>query len=466
MKKLIVKAKKERGAALILFSLMLVTVVLPMMGLAIDGSFIYLAQSRLYSAVDAASLAGGRSLNIGLDLASQKASAETTARNYFYANFPTGTLNSNNVTVTATAAQTTNYTRTVTVKASGSVKLFFMNLLNKPTSLISTTATSTKRDVNLVLVLDRSGSMGDVCDTLIGNAQSFVDKFSNGRDTLGLVTFMGSAKSDYDSTVNFKTNSPTLSAKLGTLACGGGTASADALNVAWQQIQNQNLQGAQPVIVFFTDGNPTVVSSPKVTVVSGVSSGGLTIKRNGSCNGGSPIQGSLAESTTNSDLGVYSSAAVAITDTTNDIVAANNCYYTNSRYGVTYVDRDIDYVPDTDYYGDSTFSTGYSSVTKAAATSDGKQHITVTGPNIEAAATNATDFAANKIRAAGGLIYAIGLGSNGGVDGTLLARIANDPTSASYNATQPSGKYVYSPTAAQLADAFNAIASQILRLSQ
>lgn len=461
MQRLKRKLLSERGGALILFTLMLVIVILPMIGLAIDGGITYLAQSRLYSAVDAASLAGGRSLNVGMDFTSQKANAETTARNYFYANFPTGLLNTTNATVTATAAENSDHTRTVSVTANASVNLYFMKMLDKPTALVSTTAQSSRRDVNVVLVLDRSGSMSSVCSTLIGNAQSFVDKFSNGRDTVGLVTFMGSANTDYGSTINFKTQTPTLSAKLGTLQCGGGTASADALSLARIQMNSQNLPGAQNIIVFFTDGQPTVVSSPPAN--ASVAPYGLPVKKGSSCGPGygKYIVGSLAESTASTDLGVYYRDPVSITTTSNALVPNSNCYY--SSYSGSYVDRDIDYVPDSDYYGNST--SGYTGVTKGTA-GDGKQHITVTGPNIEAAATNAADNIANTIRNDGTVIYTIGLGSNGGVDDTFLRRVANDTASNAYNSAQPTGKYYYSPDASQLATAFNAVSSQILRLSR
>ena len=48
----------ERGAALLLFTLMLALVVLPLVGLAIDGGMVYFAHARLVAAVDAAALAG------------------------------------------------------------------------------------------------------------------------------------------------------------------------------------------------------------------------------------------------------------------------------------------------------------------------------------------------------------------------------------------------------------------------
>jgi hypothetical protein len=89
------------------------------------------------------------------------------------------------------------------------------------------------------------------------------------------------------------------------------------------------------------------------------------------------------------------------------------------------------------------------------------------------AGVNALDNAARRARAdattrnLGLMVYVIGLGgAPGGVDNSLLERIANDPDSNlqpnSYNA----GIYVYSPDATQLNQAFNQIASEVLRLSK
>jgi Flp pilus assembly protein TadG len=64
--------------AVVLMTVMLGTVLLPMVGLAIDGSILFMIKAKLQAAVDAAALAGGRSLSVGLDLASQTSSCTAT----------------------------------------------------------------------------------------------------------------------------------------------------------------------------------------------------------------------------------------------------------------------------------------------------------------------------------------------------------------------------------------------------
>jgi hypothetical protein len=64
-------------------------------------------------------------------------------------------------------------------------------------------------------------------------------------------------------------------------------------------------------------------------------------------------------------------------------------------------------------------------------------------------------------------IYTIGyLGNAGGTDDGLLKRVANDKSANGYNGTQPTGRYIAASDTAQLAAAFDTMASIILRLSQ
>src|SRR5436309_13537158 len=79
----------RRGAALAITGLALV-VILPMIGLGIDGATLYLIRARLSQAADAAALAGARSLSRGSDINSQRANANSVAFKYYAANFPTG----------------------------------------------------------------------------------------------------------------------------------------------------------------------------------------------------------------------------------------------------------------------------------------------------------------------------------------------------------------------------------------
>ena len=112
---------RRRGSAMILFTLMIPAVLLPLVGLAIDGSRLYIVQAKLSEAVDGAALGAGRLLGT---------TANTTeiAGEFLNANFPSGFWGSNNLT--PTISYTTSFTsHTITVSATANVPLLFLRIL-------------------------------------------------------------------------------------------------------------------------------------------------------------------------------------------------------------------------------------------------------------------------------------------------------------------------------------------------
>src|SRR6202171_430789 len=253
----------QRGVAIIMLTFMMTTLLVPLVGLAIDGGILFMTKAKLQTAVDAASLAGGRSLRVGLDLATQTASCTNTVNAYFAANFPNGWFGATNANVGVNIAQSAFKTRTVTVTASVQSPLYFLRILGLNNATVAAAGATSRRDVNLILTLDRSSSMqsAGVCGIMANSAIAFVDKFTEGRDRLGLLTFMGAAHLHYAHTLNFKTQSPTMEATIGMMVCGGNTGTAHALNVAYQQIKAINEPGALNIIVLFTDGLPNGIVS-------------------------------------------------------------------------------------------------------------------------------------------------------------------------------------------------------------
>ena len=83
--------------------------------------------------------------------------------------------------------------------AQAVVAFILMHAVGVKTTIVTTNGQASRRDLNVILTLDRSGSMASskFCDPMKAAAQSFVDKFSNGRYTLGSITFMQSANVDY-----------------------------------------------------------------------------------------------------------------------------------------------------------------------------------------------------------------------------------------------------------------------------
>src|SRR4051812_6336747 len=135
--------RNQRGFVLIIGTLMLVFILIPTVGLAIDVGLVYLVQTRLSAAVDAAALAGARALSRGSDDPSQRANAQTTANTYFNVNFPSGYFFSANAHVDSVAAVDSSYVRSVTTTGSVDLPLLFMRMFNQTATTIGASAKAT-----------------------------------------------------------------------------------------------------------------------------------------------------------------------------------------------------------------------------------------------------------------------------------------------------------------------------------
>jgi hypothetical protein len=65
------------------------------------------------------------------------------------------------------------------------------------------------------------------------------------------------------------------------------------------------------------------------------------------------------------------------------------------------------------------------------------------------------------------VVFSIGLGNAGaGIEQDFMRRVSNDPAASNYDSSRQTGLFVYAPQASDLTQAFNRIASEILRLAQ
>jgi len=156
------RLQRSRGFAIVLTTLTL-SITLPLVGLGIDVGTLYLVKSKLAAAADAAALAGTRALSQGATEADQEASATSAAQAFFAGNYPTGYWNTNGAAATAAIDSTSapNY-RSVTVNATVQAPLYFLRVLNQQYSTINVISRAGRRDVLMMLVLDRSSSMNGI----------------------------------------------------------------------------------------------------------------------------------------------------------------------------------------------------------------------------------------------------------------------------------------------------------------
>lgn len=461
--------QKRRGSVLLLVTMAMVF-VLPIIGLAVDVTLLYMIKTRLSAAVDGGALAAARSLSRGVDLASQATAASNTALAYFRANFPQGYLMTPDTSpnpIVLVDASVMNV-RTVTIDATVQAPMYFLRLLGFTEAPVRAFGQAARRDVNIVLVLDRSGSLqsSGYCDDLIDAATKFTNKFAEERDNLGLVTFARSSTKNFPAASNFKSATPNVTDIIGNIECAGYTAGPAGLSMGYEELQRLDEPGALNVIIFFTDGIPNTLHMdfPIKRDASGTPAGastcdaGLTNLRGSLTPGGSGSQGLYPLF---GDINPPAEPSGMI-----PVGERIGCFITTTG-NADNIEQDAAYMPNQDIFGNDVNGFRGAPPVYASGLYTGKYRVDNTSA-LETAAQNALDNAATRIRGDATLrpiIYSIGLGAVGPDQDELLRRVANDPAATNYDSSKAAGLYAFAPDGAGLTAAFQRIAAEILRLS-
>lgn len=219
-----------------------------MSALAFDIGFAMLVRAKLVSAVDAATMAAIRFVPQGVG------PMQNAAQRTFQANLPAGLLLTKNPTITTPVLTPVNGAIEVRVTGSAEVPMFFARIFGKESLTVNAGTTTARRDRNIMLVLDYSGSVGPVLGNIKTAAKAFVNSFSDQYDNVGLAVFSRSASLYYAPQKPFTTD---LNTTIDSIQQGNLTNHASGLYYAYQALLDlndpiKNLKNNE--IVFFTDG--------------------------------------------------------------------------------------------------------------------------------------------------------------------------------------------------------------------
>ena len=440
-------AARQRGQIIIMVALTM-TVLIGIAGLSIDTGRAYGVKARLNAAVDAAAIAGARALVTGADDGTRVSNASAAATRFFHANYPDG-FQMSTVTepvITAVRDAATN-AWTVTVSSQANMPTTFMQVLGQDHATVAATGQTIRRDVDVLMVLDTSGSLGPPTSpattfpTLQDAALTgFVNKFipGPGGDRLGLVAFASGAVTGpaIDKTASRGFNKTNVTTAINALSVGGSTAGVEGMRQAWNELNAvpPGVRSPLRVILYFSDGAPNDV--------------GATFPV-----GGGTVAGNLYSETT----GPASATATRVfrNDTRNSLLGS----YAISSLPLSGNDN----IPLASYNGRRTLT---------GAPYDNNRC------NVNKAARNMLENIANTARSNNVVIYTIGLGTQlqtlevgfCGYDSAeygenILKRLANARGVDTYNAAQQTGLYCHADQASELQQCFSTIASEILRLS-
>ena len=428
--------KFQRGQITIIAGALMIG-LLGTAGLAIDTGMAYMTRARLNAAVDAAAVAAARAVTNGTTQAEQTAAARQAATDFFNANFPNGYLHGTPSLDTPSVTFEQGKV-TIGVSASATMPLTLLKVLGFHDVAVAASSTSIRKDLDMVFVIDSSGSMKDVWSTVRTNANSFLNQFSPSTDRVGLVHFSSGAEVD----VAIRTSQrgfdrPAMQTKITKLSYGGNTNYAEGLWQARAQLNSiaQLNRSSLRVVVFFSDGNPNTLAAAYKTAGGSTCTGGITAT-------GNDVTGYYKIDVQDDTL---SGSCNADTLRGNELPKNMPQYY--NAHNAT----------------DTEFLIVGSQPNTVTSASNNKN---IAYTNVYNAATNVPLAMASSLRAQGVYVFTLGLGSNGDLDQNLLKNIANTSDATRYNTNQPTGIYCFAATVNDLRPCFAKLASEILRISK
>jgi hypothetical protein len=511
---------RRRGQAIIMVALAL-TFMVSMAGLSVDLVFAYAVKHYLAIAIDSVALSAMRGLASGATYEEQEVSIQRISNLMLASNFPPGFLLSQNVhfssvpkvygpnipaTAPATFVQDAGLEpgmREVRVTGEAVVPTFFARAFGVQNVTVRSSATAARQDTNVVLVIDRSGSLAaaDAWEAVQDSARTFLDFFDNNGDRLGLVSFGTAANVDMSLRSGFKDGSFAAN-EISKMTSVGGTNSAAGLWLAYAELLRINDPASLNVIVFFTDGQPTAMSNRWSVHRHGNPRGGNSGNPTcGSWQGDAVVQTLFFSNGTPAGLGGFNKliagpapvSAVSPWGGDYDVVSgcsnltaplainvetllrntvclptqwaatydsATGC--TNCASGESY-NKTFDVVPGP-YGGYSPCSSSMFSNASGTAAADRGYRWVESARNlaVDVALKASSDATIGNIH-----IYALGLGVADLTDNEdFLLRISNDKRSLAFDSSRPEGEYVFAPTAADLAKAFDKVRGNVIRLTR
>ena len=461
--------QKQRGAVLPLIVIGMLVLIMAA-GLAFSAGLSYMIKAKLNAATDAAALAGARATSLGGDQATQIANARAAATRFFNANYPAGYLGS---TATLNDAQVSYNNGQVTVSVSVSATMpaaLLGTMLSGPLTPGVTTQT-TRKDLDMVLALDTSGSLSGNAANVRSSAITFLKQFNSTQDRVGLLHF--AYGSEVDDPIRTALGLPgrgfdrtSMEAHIRALRFEGSTASAEGMWRARQQLNSvpsTNLNRSNlRVIIFFSDGAPNSFAAY------------LNWKNPSDC--------SVAGTISTDDDGAGDPGGL-YDPNDNNTALAGKCNPYNMGYDSTLKrnallsDR-VNSLPDW-YNGHNLASNPNDPNAREFPIVTNLQRVVtnaVTYKNVNRAARNLVEAMAAKSQDEDIYVFTLGLGSQlkvaSGVDGEkgedTLKCMANsiDAPSRCSRPNKPVGVYCYAATQSDLTPCFSKLASAILKITK
>lgn len=238
---------KRSGQILILFTLF-IGFLMAFSAIAFDLAYAMVVRTQLVTALDAATMAGIRAVPQG------NAAMQTASQRAFDANLPAGKLMTLNPTLSAPTVTLNAGATTVQFSANVDAPMFFARWFGTDKLTVNARSTTARRDRNIILVLDYSGSVAPVLPEIRNAAKAFVNSFSDTSDQVGLVLFSTAGRIEYAPQKPFKSDLQTAIDSIQPEFLTNHTAGLYQAYRALLELNDPMKASKLNEIVFFTDG--------------------------------------------------------------------------------------------------------------------------------------------------------------------------------------------------------------------
>jgi Flp pilus assembly protein TadG len=458
-----IRADGRQGQIIVLFTLF-VGFLMGFSALAFDLAYAMIVRAELVTALDAAALAAIRYVPDG------QAAMTNAANRTFNANLPSGKLAIKNPVLTPPVSTTGNGGIDVTLSATADAPTFFAKWFGRDVIAINASTTTSRRDRNVILVLDYSLSVNPVLSEIRDGAKAFVNSFSESADKVGLVAFSTSGSIMVPPQSPFKT---TLNNAIDGITGEYYTDHSMGLYWAYRALLELNdplKADKMNEIVFFTDGNANWFPGQF-----------LVRKGSGRCSS-SPVRGVFGIGGSGWGGSYYADRILSYTAPAPNgrpPLAAGCSGQSQGNQVLQYIQPT--WVPDpSPTYGaivpGGVSAAGFANASPNLGDSTPTSTYTYDPSDAlrEQIAQNVTDNLARAIRQDPAFdirIHSIGYDGDAGLNVAVLERIANcedclNVAAADANDTsQSKGRFVYASNSAELMDAFLDVAGYIARIT-